>query len=400
MTLLAAFLGWMFDGLEMGIFPLAARPALQDLMQVQQDAIIGLWMARITALFLLGAALGGFLFGWMGDRIGRMRALSYSVLTYSVFTGLCYFVTAPWQLGALRFIAALGMGGEWALGVALVMECWPENRRPHLAGAIGAAANLGFAVIAVVGSAKPITRESWRWIMLAGAAPAFLTFLIRLYVPESHRWQNAKRVSSLQIIREVFGQGLLKSTLLGIAYASIALIGTWASIQWLPSWADQLTHGMIPRAKANAQILSALGAVVGAGLSPILMRNLGRRTSYFILCVASLGVCALLFRTVTEYGPKFLTLCCLAGCFTASFYGWLALYLPELFPTRVRATGQGVCYNTGRILAAVAAVETGSLLQHYQGSYAQAGATMTLVYLAGMVLIWFAPETQGKSLPE
>jgi MFS family permease len=336
----------------------------------------------------------------MGDRIGRMRALSYSVLTYSVFTGLCYFVTAPWQLGALRFIAALGMGGEWALGVALVMESWPENRRPHLAGAIGAAANLGFAVIAVVGSAKPITRESWRWIMLAGAAPAFLTFLIRLYVPESHRWQNAKRVSSIQIIREVFGQGLLKSTLLGIAYASIALIGTWASIQWLPSWADQLTHGAIPRAKANAQILSALGAVVGAGFSPIIMRNLGRRISYFILCVASLGICALLFRTVTEYGPKFLTLCCIAGCSTASFYGWLALYLPELFPTRVRATGQGVCYNTGRILAAVAAVETGSLLQHYQGSYAQAGATMTLVYLAGMVLIWLAPETQGKPLPE
>src|ERR1700730_11707582 len=114
MTLLAAFLGWMFDGLERGIFPLVARPALQ---QMGYSGEIGIWMGYVTALFLLGAAAGGLVFGWLGDRIGRVRAMSLSILTYSVFSGCCYFAKEPWHLGALRFISALGMGGEWSLGV-------------------------------------------------------------------------------------------------------------------------------------------------------------------------------------------------------------------------------------------------------------------------------------------
>ena len=191
MTLLAAFLGWMFDGMEMGIFPLVARPALQNMLQVSGDAEVGKWMGYVTALFLLGAAAGGLVFGWLGDRIGRVRAMSLSILTYSLFTGACYFATEPWHLGALRFIAALGMGGEWSLGVALVMECWPEKHRPWLAGAIGAASNVGFLLIAAVAWKIPVTADSWRWVMVAGAMPAFLTFFIRLFVPESERWKES-----------------------------------------------------------------------------------------------------------------------------------------------------------------------------------------------------------------
>src|SRR5262245_20848323 len=123
LVLSAALLGWMFDGLEMAIFPLVARPALQSMMPasafVAQDQFVGVWMGRITALFLLGAAGGGLVFGWLGDRLGRVRAMTLSILTYSIFTGLCFFANAPWQLGMLRFIAAFGMGGEWSLGVAL-----------------------------------------------------------------------------------------------------------------------------------------------------------------------------------------------------------------------------------------------------------------------------------------
>src|SRR6478735_9147642 len=151
LVLLAAFLGWMFDGLEMGIFPLAARPALQDLLGVADDKLIGQWMGYITALFLIGAACGGFVFGWLGDRFGRVRTMVLSILAYSIFTGLCFFATAPWQLGLYRFLAALGMGGEWSLGVALVMECWPEKHRPILAGAIGAASNVGFGLVGILG---------------------------------------------------------------------------------------------------------------------------------------------------------------------------------------------------------------------------------------------------------
>src|SRR6185369_2942727 len=150
-TLLAAFLGWMFDGLEMGIFPIVARPALQQ-MGITGDAEIGKWMGHVTALFLLGAACGGLVFGWLGDRIGRVRAMAFSILVYSGFTGLLYFVQSPGQIAALRFTAAIGMGGEWALGVALVMEVWDAKYRPLLAGMIGAAANVGFVLVGLIGA--------------------------------------------------------------------------------------------------------------------------------------------------------------------------------------------------------------------------------------------------------
>src|SRR5881409_353743 len=169
MVLLAAFLGWMFDGLEMGIFPLVARPALQQMQAVAgvlDEQFVQFWMGRITALFLLGAAGGGLVFGWLGDRIGRVRAMTMSILCYSLFTGLAYFAQHPWHLGAFRFTTALGMGGEWSLGVALVMECWPADKRPLMAGVIGAAANCGYALIAVIGAFFSITRETWRWVML------------------------------------------------------------------------------------------------------------------------------------------------------------------------------------------------------------------------------------------
>jgi SHS family sialic acid transporter-like MFS transporter len=400
MVLLAAFLGWMFDGLEMGIFPLVARPALQDMLKVTSDADVGRWMGYITALFLVGAACGGLIFGWLGDRIGRVRAMSLSILTYSIFSGLCALAAEPWHLGALRFISALGMGGEWSLGVALVMECWPEKHRPILAGVIGAAANVGFVLIAVLGMFVKITPTSWRWVMVAGAAPALLTFLIQIFVPESERWKAAVKKGASEPLAEIFSPALIRRTLLAIAFASIALIGTWGSVQWLPLWADKMTGGTVPEAKAMTQILSGLGAIIGCFVGPWIGGLMGRRPAYFSLCLASLLLCAYLFRGVSEYGTWFLFLVGLVGGVTAAFYGWFPLYLPELFPTRVRATGQGVSYNSGRLLAAVGALQMGQLMQHYGGSYAKAGATITLIYALGLVLIWFAPETKGKPLPE
>lgn len=400
MVLIAAFLGWMFDGLEMGVFPLVARPALQDLLGVSDDASIGLWMGRITALFLVGAACGGVVFGWLGDRIGRVRAMILSVLAYSLFTGCCYFAQQPWQLGVFRFLAALGMGGEWSLGVALVMECWPEKHRPLLAGAIGAASNVGFGLIALLGMIFKVTTESWRWVMLAGAGPALLTLFIARYVPESERWRSSVKSSSVRPLREVFDTRIRRTTLLAVLFAAIALIGTWGSVQWLPLWADQLTHGKVHQAKAITQILSALGAVAGCFLGPLIGGHMGRRPAYFLLCLGSLVSCGYLFRGVADYGTTFLTMTFIAGGFTAAFYGWLPLYLPELFPTRIRATGQGLSFNFGRILAAVGALQMGSLMRFYEGSYARAGAVITLIYAVGLVVIWLAPETKGRPLPE
>jgi MFS family permease len=422
MVLAAAFLGWLFDGFEMGLFPIVARPALLDLFEGQGDAKVGPWMGYITALFLLGAAGGGLLFGWIGDRLGRVRAMALSILTYSVFTALSYLAQAPWHLGAFRFVASLGMGGEWSLGVALVMECWPEKWRPLLAGVIGAAANVGFLLVGWVGKTFPVTVDSWRWMFLVGACPALLVFFIRLFVPESERWKASVAGASAHPLREIFAPGLARRTLLAIAFSSIALIGTWGSVQWIPLWVDQITGD--PRFKAESGMFSAYGAIAGCLVGPLVGGWIGRRPAYFGLCLLSLLVCGGLFRGFTEYNAGFKLMTFLAGFSTAAFYGWFPLYLPELFPTRARATGQGVSYNFGRIFAALGAVLGGQLVaffepgrQHasgvgrlvYQASltvaedasaYARAGAVVTLVYLLGMALIWLAPETKGKRLPD
>src|SRR5262249_4547354 len=183
-------------------------------------------------------------------------------------------------------------GGEWSLGVALVMEVWPLKNRPLLAGIIGAVANLGYSIIALLGLFFVIDRNSWRWVMIAGTAPAALALVIQWLVPESERWQEAVTGAAGQPIRELFRAGLLKTVLLAIAFSSVALIGTWGSVQWLPLWADQLTNGRVHSAKALTQLLTGLGAVVGCVLGALAAGKIGRRPAYFGLCVLSLLSCA------------------------------------------------------------------------------------------------------------
>jgi MFS transporter, SHS family, sialic acid transporter len=408
LTLAAAFLGWMFDGMEMGIFPLVASPALEAMGQARGLAAGGellgfkqYWMGVVTAAFLIGAAAGGLVFGWLGDRIGRVRAMTASILGYSLFTGLCYFAQEPWHLAVLRFLAALGMGGEWSLGVALVMEIWPSEKRPLMAAFIGAAANIGYMLIALIGILAPIKEDSWRWVMIVGATPAALTFLIRLFVPESEKWkESVKAHGKAQPVREIFAQGLMKNTLLAISFASVALIVTWGIVQWIPLWADEMTGKRVPAIKAWSQFWQSTGAALGCVLAALLGGALGRRPTYFLLCVSSLVVCQWLFRGFDGATHLFFFAVFLTGVCTASFYGWLPLYLPEIFPTRVRATGQGLAFNFGRILAALGAWQMPALMAFFERSYPKAGATIAFVYVIGMVLIWFAPETKNRPLPE
>lgn len=482
MALTAALLGWMFDGLEMGLFPLVARPALQDLLRDTRDTDVGLWMGIATAGFLVGAATGGVLFGWLGDRIGRVRAMTFSVLTYALFSGICGLTTSVTQVAIFRFIAALGMGGEWSLGVALVMEIWPDRSRALLAGLIGAAANVGYLLIGVLSlglnrvqtqiqealaasglaaeSVDWLTRNgSWRILMLLGATPALLTFLIRLFVPESERWEQEKQKGSTSswatqdlagvligaaaavsiivvwaindlslgvripvtcvamavafcgyiypVVRYLQRAGdpqpgfTVRRMVLGACLGGVALLGTWASIQWAPVWADKLTEGKVPEAKAFTQIASAGGAIVFTILAAMMGDWLGRRIAYFLLCLFSLGAALLFFQGNNKFGGFFLATVFLAGGLTASFYGWLPLYLPELFRTGVRATGQGFSFNFGRIAAAIGALQGGYLTKNvFKEDYATVCSIMSCIYIVGMVIIWLAPETKGKALPE
>jgi SHS family sialic acid transporter-like MFS transporter len=500
MVLLAAFLGWMFDGLEMGIFPQVARPSLQSLMPGAGEQDIIRWHQMIDAMFLGGAALGGLVFGYLGDKIGRVRAMSASILVYSLFTGVCYFAQSPGQIGALRFISAIGMGGEWSLGVALVMEVWPARLRPLMAGIIGAASNVGFLLISALCYAFPVNAGSWRWVMLAGAVPALVTFFIRLFVPESEKWQESQRHGPTAPLREAFAGRTAKSMWLAIAFASVALLATWGAVQKIPAWVGNMPvagqRGIVaadgvllgiegvsdanafrvtevlpgsaaakaglvagtligrvndvavssaeqvratlagkqpgdaitlatsaaatatstgtaaatirvpldrwqpdPQGKAVTGMLMAVGAILGCLIAPLLGSVLGRRTAYFLLCLAALVVCSITFRGFDRYGGPFLVMTFLAGGLSAAFYGWLPLYLPELFPTRVRATAQGIAFNFGRVFAASGALMGGHLVAFW-GDYGRMGAAISLIYVVGMVLIWFAPETKGKPLPE
>ena len=494
LALAAALLGWMFDGAEMGVFSLVGRSALGDLMPDAPEARIGFWFGIVNAGFLVGAATGGVLFGWLGDRVGRVRAMTASVLTYAVFTGVCGLSSSPTQMGVLRFIAALGMGGEWSLGVALVMEVWPNRSRAFMAGLIGAAANVGYLLVAfvgwglagfithvrdglaAVGLADPTvatltSHQGWRILMILGTAPALLTFFIRLFVPESARWQRERREgrTSSWAAQDLAGvlvgaagpalmiylwaadfnwpvrlagtaaglaiatigymfpvarylhrqaaavgsadlRGTLRRMLLGAGLSGVALLGTWGAMQWSPSWADKLTDGTAARldAKYFTQMAGAGGAVIGTILAALAGDWIGRRATYALFCVLSMASLLLLYQGNTAYGPVFLGCSLLAGICTASFYGWLPLYLPELFATRVRATGQGFSFNFGRIIAAVGALQVGNLFRdrielfghQFTGGYPFACSAMSAIYLVGLVLIWFAPETRGKELPE
>jgi MFS family permease len=490
----------------MGLFSMVGRAAIQNLLgfgeklDPAQEDIVGHYFGIVIAVFLVGAATGGVLFGWLGDRIGRVRAMSLSVVTYALFTGLCGIAAAPWQIAVLRFIAALGMGGEWALGVALVMEVWPNRSRGLMAGLIGAAANVGYLLVGVVGlglasilsqleswllavgissdwASALVAFKGWRILMLLGAAPALLTFFFRLFVPESEKWQHEQgrgatshwatrdlmgvllgalgpgliiavwaikdwpaqwsttSITGIRVSASIAGliiavcgytypvmrylqryatqqrgavhwQPIIRRMLLAAGLSGIALLGTWGSTQWAPTWVGKLNGS-----REWTQIWLAVGACVGTIGAALAGDLLGRRITYFAMCLASLASALWLFLGNDAYGNPLLVSAFLAGACTASFYGWLPLYLPELFATNVRATGQGFGFNFGRIIAAIGALQTGALMglfqtdQHLLGitiprGYPLACSTMSLVYLVGMVFIWFAPETKGQPLPD
>lgn len=394
LVLLAAFLGWMFDGLEMGIFPQISRPAMSELLPRASEADIAWWNQFIAAMFLWGAAAGGLLFGWLGDKIGRVKAMSISILIYSAFTGLLYFANSPHYIAGMRFVAAIGMGGEWALGVALVMEVWDAKHRPFLAGLIGAASNVGFVMISALAAFIKIDQTNWRYIVLAGAAPALLTFIIQIFVPESHKWKESQKVAKSKPIQELFGNpALCVTALLAICFASVALLGTWGAVQNVPPWTGKMAS-KTASSSGMAGIVLGLGAIVGCLAAPMIAAALNRRIAYFLLCLGSLVSCQILFRYFNDYTWGFLAMSFIVGGVTAAFYGWLPLYLPELFPTRVRATAQGVAFNFGRIAAGIGAI-TGALGKNF----AQIGIYVSLIYVVGMAIIWFAPETKGKPLP-
>jgi MFS family permease len=300
------------------------------------------------------------------------------------------------------------------------MEVWPARSRPLMAGLIGASANVGFLIIGVLGlgvvhfigtvggvlgvvlpqsSVDYLLRNGgWRLLFLLGAIPAVLTFFIRIFVPESEKWQKAVKTAPKPQLREIFAPGVRRHAFLGLGLAGLVLLGTWGSVQWIPAWASQIAND--PTAAAWTQICLAAGASVGAFSMALLAEKLNRRRTYFLLMLGTLTICQIFFRAPIQFGTTFLVLAFFTTMLSGGFYGWLPLYLPELFPTRIRATGSGFAYNAGRIVAAGGTIGAGALTASFGGDFARMGATMSLLYLVGTMIIWLGPETKGRPLPE
>jgi MFS family permease len=401
-VLCAGFAGLLFDGFELGLMPLASLSVSKDLLgSAYTPTLGGDWFARFTAALMFGAACGGILLGSLGDRIGRARAMGVSIVFYSAFAGLGGWAQTQEQMLVLRFLAGLGVGGVWPNAVALVAECWPDKTRPAVAGVMGAAINAGIVMLSQIAQIWPVTEDSWRWLFKLAGAPAVLGVLVLAFLPESPAWlasrgtTNRKREMPL---RELFRAPLLQITCIGIMLGSIPLVGAWAASKWMIPWADQIGGASQPDYKAMTQGWWALGATLGSFAGGQIASLLGRRRSYFLISLGSMVMTMAMFQVTAPLRPSFFPIVFVQGFVATLFFGWLPLYLPELFPTQVRAAGSGISYNVGRFATAAGVLTAGLLFSALGGSYASVGTAAALIYGLGMLAIWWAPDTARKSL--
>ena len=403
-VLLIAFLGLVGAGYQLGLMPLAALSVSREMLAERfAPGIAGDWFARYTAALMLGAAFGGIFLGTLGDRIGRARATGVCVLCYSLFGAAGSFAGSQEQLLVLRFLAGLGVGGMWPNGVALVSECWSSATRPMVAGVIGTGLNIGILCVSQVGRVRAVTAESWRWIVELSAVSAVIGLVALILLPESPRWLATRGASAAKPatpLRELFGPELIRLTVIGILLGAIPLIGAWAASKWMIPWADTVGGTTKAGYKASTQGWWAAGAIIGSFFGSHLAHLLGRRPAYFLISLGALVLTSGIFLFSRPLSPSFLPLVFAQGLVTTLFFGWLPLCLPELFPTRVRATGTGIAYNTGRFASAAGALGAGALMAWSGGDYAKVGVISGLVYGLGMIVIWWAPDTGKKGITE
>jgi MFS family permease len=368
---------------------------------------VGRWFAWYQCAFLFGAAAGGLLFGRLGDRIGRSKGVALSILTYSALAAVTGLAQTPLQFLVLWFLACTGVGGVWPNGVALVSEAWSSLSRPMAAGVIGTSANIGLFLMATLATRVPITPEQWRWVMWLAATPVVVGLFALVAVGESPRWlatrAEQKQAATPVSNWEIFRPPLLGITLLGILLATIPLIGGWGSANWMVPWAGEAGEAANPPdpfLKARVSQARALPGIVGSLLGGWIASLVGRRLTFFFVSLGALFLAQSTFWFGYPTDRGFLIWVGALGFFSGIYFGWLPLFLPELFPTRVRSTGAGVSFNFGRIVTAVTIFATGALMSLFAGDYARIGRVTSLIFAVGMIATWFAPDTSQKQLQD
>ncbi len=379
----------------------------------------GKWFGFYVCAFLFGAALGGLVFGRIGDRFGRVKGMAAAIACYSGMSLLSYFVQSPTQLWVARFITCMGVGGMWPNGVALMSEAWEGVSRPMLAGVIGTAANVGIFLTFWVGRQVGVDYDSWRWVLLMGGSPIVLAAFVIALVPESPKWiadrkrlQLAAQADSPGVLEgdqqvartstwEVFKPGLVGVTLVGILLATVPLLGGWGASNWSQGWADKVGAEIgNPSLKADIGMARSLTGIIGSFLGGMIASYAGRKRTYFLTSLLCLACAEYVYFFHTPEQWQFLASFAALGFFSGIFFGWLPLFLPELFVTRIRSTGAGVCFNFGRIITAVTVFAGAFLIQEFNEDYALLGRIMSLIYLLGAIGICLMPSGVGGSIED
>ncbi len=410
LVLFIAWLGWVFDAMDATIYAIVLHPALHDLLQSHGKTVspeqIGWYGGIIFSIFLIGWAIGGIVFGVMADYFGRTKTLIITILIYAIFTGLAALSQDWWHLAIYRFLTALGIGGEWAAGAALVAETWPEEKRAKAAGILQSAWAVGFFLAAAFNLL--LKGYGWRVLFVIGVFPAFVSLLVRRHVKEPDRWTKVHGQTTTTTnptrMTDIFRPPLRRSTLVGSALAFVAVFGLWGATNWAPTLIRELPDLKgSDAATLSASVSYAImalngGAVFGYLAFGPLADRFGRRAVFAFMCLGSLVMLPVTYLLPTTYAGV-LMLLPLLGFFNNGIFSGFPIYLPELYPTRLRATGAGFCFNAGRALASTSPFLTGWLVMEL-GTFGRAASTVAAIYLVGLGVLIFAPETKGKPLPE
>lgn len=420
LVLIVASLGWVFDVFEGQAFVVTMKQAMPALTPAGQEKNIPLYRDITFAAFLLGGALGGVVFGLLSDRLGRKRILTYTILLYSLFTCLSAFASRWWEMAVYRFLVALGVGGEWAVASALVAEVFPQRARAWSQSIFHASSVLGTYLAVAAGTfivakkptlsllGRDFSLSGWRVVFLLGIVPALLIIWVRVSLREPERWLRARNAAGelRASVRQLFESGLVRRTLIGVGLAAIGLATFWGTHihgkDIMQQAYQQSTGNQNPETLKRMEMLGMFLVTTGGGLGLIafgpICERLGRRGAFLFYHLGGLAAALIVFKQVsgmtaaTVFLPIF-------GFLTLGMHAGYAVYFPELFPTRLRSTGGGFCFNVGRILAAPILALSGWMQTQLHMSLANAAALLSLLFALGALLLIFAPETKGQDLP-
>jgi hypothetical protein len=431
LVLAIASAGWVFDVFEGQIFVASMNKAMGELLGATATEGVRRYYSNIAfAAFLLGGALGGLVFGSLADRIGRRRTMTLTILMYSLFTGVTYFAQHWWDLAILRFLVAMGVGGEWAVAAAAVAEVFPQRARPAALGIFHASSIFGTYMAVAAG--LTVVVASWRYGFLIGLAPALLVVWVRMSMSEPESWQAARDTAledlskKLGSFRDLFATPeLRRNTLVGTGLAAIGMATFWGVHVYgkdlmrheMADYYVAAAAGEIASPQAREQVLDdhkdqlqrweMVGmflVTTGGGLGLLAFAPVthwtNRRAAFLIFHLG--GFVSVMVTFLFVRGVTLLVLALpVFGFLTLGMHAGYAIYFPELFPTRLRGSGGGFCFNIGRVLAAPALVIVGMIQRPpYDVPLRTAAPIMGLLYFVGAVLLLWAPETKDQPLPE